>query len=468
MLFEWLLEIRSRVLLSEYGTVWGTFIAIQVVGVDFGILLGVLIAILDNVVGTAQTTSCRRVQKRSRAVWTPHEYKILQEYGYHSNAPRIVVLEISGPVFFGSSLGLLDDLVDEIGLDEISNGAQPQYASPNIRSPHTPSNLLMNSRQPAFHHPNKPRSTHRPPQFVVIDLSQVSNMDASAARTCFLQFTVMCNKNGIVVCASCATPRMDWILRSHGVAYKHEEEEESKQRVQDRSKSVRRKPEFGCEKMLLFLTTHEALEFCENAIIHQFIVRKEEPELPVVDPQEHTLATVFAKILDSPVEEYVVLQRLNGLRYHDEIEFEAGDKVFAKGSYSESYFVVMSGAVASETGDRRAIYRQKQTIVSGAGLVHSNRGSFSNLLDPAFLDREEPTVVATLWPVCGIFGYSDFLLDRPRGFGATATQNGTKLAKISRSHMNLLAEDAELSSLVHRVLLRISVLDLQNCTCSDV
>ena len=63
-----LIEIRHKVFLSEYCIVWATFIAIQVVGIDFGIVLGVLVAIVSHVVSTAQISSVNRVLISSRAV----------------------------------------------------------------------------------------------------------------------------------------------------------------------------------------------------------------------------------------------------------------------------------------------------------------------------------------------------------------------------------------------------------------
>ena len=470
LVYEWLIEIRPRVLLSEYGTIWATFISMQIVGIDFGIIFGVIFAILDNTVASAQTTAVRRVQKRSRAFYSPAEHKILQKTAYHGTSPMIVVMDIIGTVFFGSSLGLLDRIVEEVGLEEDEYESSSKETP--VRSPHTSSFLLMSNRPPTkLSHGKKSTPTRRPPLFVVIDLNQVANMDASAARTCFLQLTAMCKKRGMVVCCASATPRMDWILRSHGVSYSVEEEEQIKAKVQQPpADALRRKVTFDCERILLFVTVHEALEFCEHSIIHMFHGRRDEPSVPgyLRGPKEHTLSSAFARILDSPEEDKQHLERLDGQRYHEEVTFNAGEKIFAKGAHTDSFFVVLAGAVAADVGDRRKVYRQKQ-ILSGAGVVSDQSiGRSSRHLDPAFLERDESAVVATLWPVCGVFGYSDLLLDCPRTFSTMATQNGTKLAKVTHSHMNLLAEDPILSALVHRVLLRVSVLDLQNCTCSDV
>jgi MFS superfamily sulfate permease-like transporter len=91
-LYEWLFEIRSKIFLSEYAIVWATFLAIQVVGMDAGIILGVLVSVVDHVVHSAKTTGVNRVYKRSRAVWKPEQHKILQDHGYHLQDPKIVTL----------------------------------------------------------------------------------------------------------------------------------------------------------------------------------------------------------------------------------------------------------------------------------------------------------------------------------------------------------------------------------------
>jgi SulP family sulfate permease len=185
LLFEWLYEIRESILLSEYATIWGTFVAIQVVGVDAGIIIGVLFAVFENVVMTAQTTIVHRVRKRSRAVWSKESFKILQDHAYHSTYPKILVLELAGPVFFGSSQNVLNRLIEEIGIEQ----SQTEEAETLIKSPHTSSHLLTKDRKPSFfRNPGKATVLSRPPQFVVLDLAQVSNVDASAARACFLQF----------------------------------------------------------------------------------------------------------------------------------------------------------------------------------------------------------------------------------------------------------------------------------------
>jgi hypothetical protein len=99
-------------------------------------------------------------------------------------------------------------------------------------------------------------------------------------------------------------------------------------------------------------------------------------------------------------------------------------------------------------------------------------GSASNLFDSAFQQQQSDSpgkTIVNLWQVGGVFGYNDFLLERPRFFPAFATRDGTKIARFSHSQMNLLqTEDPALYGLMQKILLHASTLDLANCTCHDV
>lgn len=234
LMWEWLWEVRHQVFLSEYGIVWLTFCAIQVLGIDAGIILGVLIAIVEQIVTTAQTSSIAKVDRRSRAVWTPSDAKSLHDYAYSTiGGARIATIEVHGTVFFGSSLSLLNSIVDEIALNG-SDSNKTLLSPPSGRNPHTSSNVLTVERKfssmassiqntPGGHAPTIRPQT--PPKYLVLDLTQVTHLDASATRGCFLQLVKLCAKRGIVVCASGATPRIEWMFRSHGVSLDDLEEE---------------------------------------------------------------------------------------------------------------------------------------------------------------------------------------------------------------------------------------------------
>lgn len=461
LLFEWLWEIRHQVFITEYAIVILTFLAIQLVGIDAGIVVGVLVAIVDHVVLTAASSTITKIQKRSRAIWTPDENKILHNYAYNiATGPKIVTLEMTGTIFFGSALQILNRIIDETNLKYDSGDVADGLKSP--RTPHTPSLMNLKRRMPVDERQLIIRPAGRPPKYLVLDLLYVTMVDASATRGCFLQLVKLCAKEGTVVCVSGVTPRIEWMFRTHGVAYKTAEKGAAiSARLQ--SETDRREEHVSCENALLFVSVQDALEFCENAILHEYKQKRQMPIIPkLVGPQHQSFTSVVAKILKSSSDEKVILARLaEAQRYHDEIEFSSGDVIFQKDTHSDSFYIVLQGAVANTSGSARAVGRLQQKVFSGAGKVRSQ----SNLLDPLFLEQSDGKatshVAAMIWGVGSIVGYLDYLLDRPRVHRLTATKNGTRVAKITNSHMNLLnVEDAELYSLIQKVLLHASTSDL--------
>ena len=442
LMFEWLWEVRHQVFLSEYFTVWFTFASIHVVGINFGILMGILIAICDQVFTTAQSTGLNRIEKRSRAVYTPVDAKIIHERAYCSFAPKIVTLEVIGNLFFGSSLSLLNRVYEEIGLT--SDGETKD----------TPQNEALSVRGLTI-----------PPKYVVLDLMRVTHLDASATRGCFLQLAKMAAKKDITVCASGLSPRIEWMFRSHEVAFDTAEDEgKEKAELIDPRKRVSDDEEH--ERILLFTTAAEALEFCESLLLQDINggTAKRNSSFSLMSPinegfleeksRAHTISHVLSNFLGSTNDQTHILEKLMDLRWHKEVTYNSGQVIFHKRSDSDAFFVVLHGCVANSTSSNIQSMRQKQSVVSGAGKVASTLGTSSHN--------------HTLWQAGAVFGFNDYLLGRKRLFETVATID-TKLAIFSRSGMiTLCTQDPELYAMMQQVLLRASTLDLANCTCHDV
>ena len=256
-----------------------------------------------------EESTVTRVTRRSRAVWKPDDWKLLQTHGYGGRDPRIVTFEVRGSVFFGSSVQLLQQITGGLGLS--ATDEETKEAVLRSPGPHRGRALLTSSdRSLSFGRAPSPDRPHRPPQYVVLDLSLLTNLDASAARGSFVQLAKMCGKRGIVICATGANPRVEWMMRSHEVSYGEEEEEAVKASLLKESSGTR------SEKVLLFLTIFEGLEFCENLLVKKMaqsqllptkrpsFVRLDEPisstEEGVKEGQEKSLSRIFAHILDLP------------------------------------------------------------------------------------------------------------------------------------------------------------------------
>ena len=202
--------------------------------------MGIAVAIFDFVWTTASVSSVVRVSRRSLAIWGPQERSYIENHVYNVQSPKIITLTMSGSVFFGSSMQVLSDILEETGINvsveekvdiNMINSPHPHHTRINsVRLPASmspisvsPGSSLLAKRKKERTQPPKRRdiivAPRRPPRFLVLNLSSVSNVDASAARGCFLQLAKMCAMRNIVVCAAGASTRIDWIMQTHDTAH---------------------------------------------------------------------------------------------------------------------------------------------------------------------------------------------------------------------------------------------------------
>lgn len=406
LMYEWIVEVRHKLLLSEYAILLATFASIHIVGIDGGILLGILFAALDYVVVTAKASALNRVLKRSHAVWNKKEWEFLEKQGYDEHNPKIVTFEVIGNVFFGSSLQLLTSITDDL----------------NIVATEDDRKEMADAMVSPMHHFNSPtlskiggnsllgqRSTT--PDFLVLDLKQMQNLDASSARGCFYQLTKMCGKRGITIVASGCTPRVDWILRSHGVTYKDDKEEQiaKKSLLEDFSRSSMLED----PKIIMFETIYEALEFCESCIIVRMVSMGESSGLkrslsasalfannsPL--HSRYTLSTVFTEYLGLEDSDILLFEKYENSvgTLHDELVLKSGETIFSTGDEPDAFYIILSGSIvvhrqeitkkltmskiSYEKPELKTQQSNEHKIVTGAGaLTHSMRKhSFADKTD---------------------------------------------------------------------------------------
>jgi len=478
LLFEWLIDVRHKLLMSEYAVLLSTFFAIHLVGIDAGIFIGVFIAASSTFVTVSTTPSISKVNKCSLAVWKPDDWKLLQNQGYHPQHPKIVTIELRGSIFFGSSLQILSSITKMVGLDE----SQEMILDMNMLTPHASGYLLSKKKEgtPLLGGRDKAARSRIqfPPEFLVLDLSHLINLDATAARMCFLQLAKLCAKRGILVCASGASPHIDWLLRSHDVSCKEDEEEKMKKVLQISGGTG--KGDVIVDKLLPFWTLYEALEFCENIIVERIrsmntgtwgqkslfvpLNRLPSSTKSVSQQPKISLCRVFSHILGLNDDNSQVLDRLettDGPKFYDEVHLSKGEELFGQGTAPDTFFVVLGGVIALVRGDTLS----PQKLLSGGGTVKlASSGSFTAL---SSLDETNPLgdVKAFLRPG-GMVGFVEFILERNRSCSAVATMD-TVVAKLTRNCMNRMrSEDPELSNIVQSALLQASALELANCACS--
>jgi len=318
------------------------------------------------------------------------------------------------------------------------------------------------------------------PEFVVIHLGQMTNLDASAAQGCFLQLAKMCGKRGVVVCASAASVHVDWTLRAHKVAYAFDEEEAQKEKLLG---SMSRTAALDLTKIILFETVYEALEFSETCLLERAsystqtglpMKRTSSSESFAPLLSQYTLSAVFKQYLGLEEREIQLLEKfeVNERKFHEELEMNSGDAIFEEDEHTDSFYVIMAGSVALHRNrfsntPKPAGKSQKRSssqhdsynrdgVYSGAGFVSlTKRHSFKQ-------KARNLGLINQYLQAGSIIGFVDFILDQNRRFGAVA-KGKTIVAKISREGLdNLKAENPELQRIVDKVLLQASIRELAN------
>ena len=139
-----------------------------------------------------------------------------------------------------------------------------------------------------------------------------------------------------------------------------------------------------------------------------------------------------------------------------------GDVIYRRDTNADAFFVVLKGAVALVREDYIKP-NTNSTIISGAGQVQMSQSPLRTLKK-----AKEIGDIRAILQIGTIFGYVDFLLERPRTFGVIASQDGTILAKISHERMDQLeVTTPDVYRIFQSVLLQSSVMELANCTCSE-
>lgn len=200
-MLDWLWHARSLVHPIEYVLIWATFVAINGLGLEYGMLAGVGFAILVFIFEYGRSPKTHDVRAASHVARHPRDTKVLSESRDHI----ITALRLSGYIFFGSAVGIVKDIYRRLepdALPETSLGLQV-------------SDTEGLSGQPAPASEVPPR--HRRQQYLVLDFSQVSGIDATAARSCFIRLKQLSDERGVIMILCNMKDRIYRLLKNHGV-----------------------------------------------------------------------------------------------------------------------------------------------------------------------------------------------------------------------------------------------------------
>ncbi|TYZ59966.1 hypothetical protein PybrP1_002443, partial [[Pythium] brassicae (nom. inval.)] len=118
LLVEWLVHVYHKILPREYVVLWLSFVAINWVSLELGMLLGIGFAILNFMLGYAEVRVVTRKSRRSAAV-----RKLAARTLLAHKRDSIVYLELYGYLFFGSSVQILQGVQKEVHVRKAVGGA---------------------------------------------------------------------------------------------------------------------------------------------------------------------------------------------------------------------------------------------------------------------------------------------------------------------------------------------------------
>jgi CRP-like cAMP-binding protein len=272
------------------------------------------------------------------------------------------------------------------------------------------------------HHPARTR-------FVILDLSRVSGVDATAARVCFLALKGLLDRARVFVVYCGMSPCIEVLLRANGVLppADHDQERE-RDRDHDSFRYCRVRRDVSM-----------ALDWCEQQLIadatQDFRSLSIEcgTSLPANSPSSETalvLPQVLRAFLDCEGKRIDTDALVDELAAHFSLRvYQQHDEVFSLGDPADAWFVLLSGQVELSTPVPSCPRSTWTPIPSRAKVV----------------DRVRPG---------SVFGDVDFVLRQPRVWAAVATASNILVARVERRQVHVMRP--ELALALHQVLLRAS------------
>jgi CRP-like cAMP-binding protein len=124
LLCEWLIFTHSKMMLYEYAVCLLTFVCIQMVGIEVGMLLGVIAAMFCFVISYSNLQSVSAVTvKSSTVIRTFEERSVLI-----ANRGKVLTVSLSGYLFFGSAVKLLQEIKSKLAASDCDD--EPSSISP--------------------------------------------------------------------------------------------------------------------------------------------------------------------------------------------------------------------------------------------------------------------------------------------------------------------------------------------------
>uniref|UniRef100_H3GTU6 STAS domain-containing protein n=1 Tax=Phytophthora ramorum TaxID=164328 RepID=H3GTU6_PHYRM len=209
LMIEWLVLTYKKLSLREYAVLWMTFVAVNVVSLNLGIVIGIGIAILNFLLGYVRLPVASRQPRTSGAARTLEERRVLEH-----RRDAIAFFELSGFLFFGSSVQILDGVQKAVYVHKKLPGSDDEVGANYLGDADMPLTPEEN-RKPLIECLDGTSVTDPdavPTEYVVMDFTGVTAMDATAARSAFLILQKYCGNHNITVLYAGALPKIRNLL----------------------------------------------------------------------------------------------------------------------------------------------------------------------------------------------------------------------------------------------------------------
>ncbi|EGZ07816.1 hypothetical protein PHYSODRAFT_463329, partial [Phytophthora sojae] len=239
LLKTWLVGVYRKLLFAEYLTVVGTFCCLNGFGVQLGLATGIALAAASFLVEYAKAQDVRIMHKTSNVIRNADQHALLYGSNLESNSSRqqdaIVTIELQGHIFFGSATRIQNCVKSAVYVRSLLGGDESDNSNSNTdeASRETEMLPLLSTRQenqakyndetcvkmsPALvnlHGQPCLDRERRPTKFVVLDFTQVSGMDATAARSCFLALKLSFSLGKVCAVYCGMKPSIEFLLRAN-------------------------------------------------------------------------------------------------------------------------------------------------------------------------------------------------------------------------------------------------------------
>lgn len=371
LLYDWLLESRHKFGCKEYIIVWFTFIAICATNLQVGMLSGcVLTALYFSLQYAWHGTQVQGVSARSGVIRTIKQQQIL------SCCPgKIQALRVSGHIFFGSALGLLRK-VKSI-LPDWKEEPEPTLVDTSMTTIVLHDDSAPQPDEFQFAAPSDALA------FLILDLTQVTGLDATAVSTCFQPLSrEAMDRNCTLVIVATSPDCLDLLTRAE-VLQKPDAADQQKECANAEM------GQNGDLRVRAFGAFQEAVEWCEDQVVSlQQFQSMASPKAPATPNGAIAQATGLVDLPDME-------------SHFDLVVFEKDAEVFAVGAQSDELYIIKEGSVEVKTK-------------AGVRVSRIFRGAF--------------------------FGDLDFFLKRPRTLRATAVVP-SKVWRFKQTTLDKLLKD---------------------------